>query len=132
MKSNPAFTSQLTAPHWRYHCILVLLLAVLISACGGGGGSVNVNQAGIDSVTLSWTPPTQNEDGSPLTDLAAYRIYYGNEPDNYPTSIYLDNPGLVIYVVENLTPNTYYFVITAINSSGEESRYSGVAIRQVL
>jgi hypothetical protein len=103
----------------------------MIGACGGGGGSVNVNQVGFGSVTLAWTPPTQNEDGSPLTDLAAYRIYYGNEPGNYQTSIHVDNPGLVMYVVENLTPNTYYFVMTAINSSGEESRYSGVAVRQI-
>ena len=27
------------------------------------------------SLTLSWLPPTENEDGSTLTDLAGYRIY---------------------------------------------------------
>ncbi len=112
--------------------ILVGLLAVIISACGGGGGSVTVNQVGFGSATLSWTPPTQNTDGSPLTDLAGYKIYYGTESGNYQTSIQIDNPGIAIYVVENLTPNTYYFVLTAFNSSGVESLFSNEASKQVL
>jgi len=57
----------------------------------------------------------QNTDGSPLTDLTGYKIYYGNESGNYQASIQIDNPGIAIYVVENLTPNTYYFVLTVIN-----------------
>ncbi len=106
---------------------------MIISACGGGGGgSVTVNQIGLGSATLSWTPPTQNSDGSPLTDLTGYKIYYGNESGNYQRSIQIDNPGIAIYVVENLTPNTYYFVLTAINSSGVESRFSNEVSRQVL
>ena len=94
--------------------------------------SVTVNQVGLGSATLSWTPPTQNSDGSPLTDLTGYKIYYGNESGNYQTSIQIDNPGIAIYVVEYLTPNTYYFVLTAINSSGVESRFSNEVSRQVL
>jgi hypothetical protein len=27
--------------------------------------------------TLSWDPPTTNVDGTPLTDLAGYKVYYG-------------------------------------------------------
>ncbi len=104
---------------------------MIISACGGGG-SVTVNQVGFGSATLSWTPPTQNTDGSPLTDLAGYKIYYGTESGNYQTSIQIDNPGIAIYVVENLTPNTYYFVLTAIKSSGIESQFSNEASKQVL
>jgi len=38
---------------------------------------------------------------------------FGNESGNYQTSIQIDNLGKAIYVVENLTPNTYYFVSTA-------------------
>jgi hypothetical protein len=132
MKSSQAYPSRLSVPQWRPHLVVILLLTVIISACGGsGGGSVSVDQFGFDSTTVSWTPPTQNEDGSPLTDLAGYKIYYGNESGNYQRSIQIDNPGITIYVVENLTPNTYYFVMTAINSSGIESRYSNELRRQV-
>ncbi len=39
--------------------------------------SISVNQISLGSVTLSWTPPLTNADGSALTTLAGYRIYYG-------------------------------------------------------
>ena len=103
---------------------------MMISACGAGGSATD-NQFGIKTVTLSWMPPTQNSDGSPLTDLARYRIYYGNRSGNYYAIIQINNPGIATFVVENLTPNTYYFVITAINSSGVESRYSIEVSKQV-
>jgi hypothetical protein len=126
------YSGQLSVLQWRPHFLLCLLLAVIISACVSCGESATVNQVGIGSTTLSWTPPTQNLDGSPLTDLAGYKMYYGNEPGNYHTSIRIDNPGITIYVVENLTPNIYYFVLTAINSSGVESQISNEVSKLVL
>ncbi len=77
-------------------------------------------------------PPTQNSDGSPLTDLAGYKIYYGNESGHFQTIIQLDNPGITIFVIENLTPNTYYFAITAFNRIGNESDFSNEVSGQVL
>jgi len=93
--------------------------------------SVTVNQVGLGSATLSWTPPTQYSDGSPLTDLAGYKIYYGNASGNYPNSIRIDNPGISMYVVENLTSNTYYFVSTAFNSGNAESEFSNEAVKTI-
>jgi hypothetical protein len=91
--------------------------------------SITVTDANVQlgSVTLQWLPPTENEDGSALTDLAAYRIYYGTSPDNLNQVININNPGLGRYVVENLLPSTYYFGATAINSAGVESDMSGLA-----
>lgn len=94
--------------------------------------SVQVVQNGIGSVTLSWIPPTANTDGSPLTDLAAYKFYYGLAEGDYPNQITIDNPGIATYVVDDLTPNTYFFVATAINTQGIESDFSNVAIKVVL
>ena len=94
--------------------------------------TVDVTLVALGSVTLSWTPPTLNEDGSVLADLAAYKFYYGTASGSYSNSIRVDNPGLASYVVENLIPNTYFFVATAINGSGVESRFSNEAIKQVL
>jgi len=133
VKTSLAHPSRLSVPQWRPHFVLTLLLAVIISACGGGGSTpVTSNQVNFGSATLSWTPPTLNTDGSPLTDLASYKVYYGNESGNYHTSIQISNNGMTIYVVEHLTSNTYYFVMTAINSSGEESDFSNEASKQVL
>ncbi len=93
--------------------------------------SVAVNQVSTGSVTLSWTPPTQNEDGSSLNDLMAYKIYYGLSQGNYPNQIRVDTAGISSYVVDNLSPNTYYFVATAINSAEVESGFSNVATKTV-
>jgi hypothetical protein len=93
---------------------------------------ISVNQSNNGSITLSWTPPSQNTDGSPLTNLAGYRIYYGTAPGNYPNQIVIDNPGLSTYVIEDLSPGTYYFVSTAVNSQGVESDYSNMAEKTVI
>lgn len=89
---------------------------------------IEVVAVGLRSVTLSWLPPTQNEDGTPLTDLAGYRIRYGNSSGSYSTTVSLDNPGLATYVVEGLVPNRYYFVMSSYNRLGVESRPSAEAV----
>jgi predicted phage tail protein len=75
-------------------------------------------------VTLNWTPPTQNIDGTPLTNLAGYDIHYGTQSHAYTQSIRVSNPGIATYVVDNLTPGTYYFTVTAVNSQGAQSPLS--------
>lgn len=78
-------------------------------------------------VTLNWTPPTENTDGSSLLDLTGYKIYYGISEDDLSSSIIVDNPGLTSYVLENLDADTtYYFVITAVNSENLESDLSNI------
>jgi hypothetical protein len=93
--------------------------------------SITVNQTALGNVTLSWVAPTQNADGSPLMDLAGYKIYYGTNSRSYDHEIRIDNPGITTYVVDNLVPDTYFFAATSFNSSGVESAYSGEAVRTV-
>jgi hypothetical protein len=93
--------------------------------------SITVQALAIGSATLSWLPPTQNTDGSPLTNLAGYKIYWGTQQGTYPNSTTLNNPGLATYVVEGLAPGTYFFVATAINTVGVESAFSGVASKTI-
>jgi hypothetical protein len=94
--------------------------------------SINVVATATGSAMLSWTPPTQNTDGTALNNLAGYRVYWGTSQGNYTNSTTLSNPGLSSYVVEQLTPATWYFALTAINAAGAESSYSNVASKQVL
>ena len=94
--------------------------------------TIDVVQNADGSITLSWTAPTENEDGTPLTDLVVYKFYYGTSPGNYSNQIRVNSPGITTYVLENLSPATYYVVATAINSSGVESRFSNEASKQVL
>jgi hypothetical protein len=96
-----------------------------------GGFSIDVTQVATSSTTLNWTAPTLNEDGSTLTDLAGYKIYYGRSPGSYTNEITIDNPSVTTYLVDNLTPDTYYFVATAVDVVGTESRYSGEYVTTV-
>lgn len=82
-------------------------------------------------VTLSWTPPTANADGSSLGNLSGYRIYYGTSSGMLIKTIQVDNPSLSSYVIENLPANTYYFGVRAITSKGTESPLSNVMSAKV-
>jgi hypothetical protein len=93
--------------------------------------AITVQAVATGSATLSWNPPTQNTDGSPLTNLAGYRIYWGTQQGTYPNSVTLNNPGLTSYVVESLVPGTYFFVATAVNAVGAESSFSGTASKTI-
>ena len=93
--------------------------------------SIVVEQSSNGSATLSWEPPTQRTDGSPLTDLAGYRIAYGNAPDSLGQKVTLDNPGVTTYVVDNLSQGTWYFAMTAFDSSGAESDYSSIGSKTI-
>ncbi len=95
------------------------------------GFTITVNQVGTKSTTLSWIPPTQNEDGSQLMDLAGYKIYYGTSAGNYANEITINNPGITTYIVDNLSPNTWYFVSTSFNASGVESVFSNAVSRTI-
>ena len=83
--------------------------------------SITVQQAANGSATLSWTAPTTRIDGSALTNLAGYRLRYGNSSGNYPNTINITNPGLTSYVVNNLASGTWFFVLAAYDSTGLES-----------
>ena len=93
--------------------------------------SIAVQAVANGSATLSWLPPTTNTDGSPLTNLAGFKIYWGTVSGNYSSSTTVMNAGLTAYVVTNLTPNTYYFTVTALNSTGTESVFSNVVSKTI-
>jgi hypothetical protein len=91
---------------------------------------INVQGTTSGSATLSWQAPTQNTDGSALTDLAGYKLYWGNSAGSYPNSVTLSK-GLATYVVGNLAPGTWYFVMTALNSAGVESSRTSPASKTI-
>lgn len=93
--------------------------------------SINVSAISIGAATLSWTAPTRNTDGSSLTNLSGYRIYYGTSSGALTQTIQVSNASVSTYVVENLSPATYYFAVKAITSSGAESGLSNVASKRV-
>jgi hypothetical protein len=86
---------------------------------------------GMGALSVSWLPPTEREDGSALTDLAGYKLYWGTSPDTYPNSVMISNIGVVNYMIEQLVPGTYYVVATALDAGGAESAYSNPVSRTI-
>jgi len=86
--------------------------------------SIAVNQNASGSATLSWMPPSTNADGSALTNLAGYRIYYGTNSSALNMSIQVSNPGVSTYMINNLSSATWYFSVKAYSSANVESDFS--------
>lgn len=93
--------------------------------------TVEVQAVSNGSASLSWLPPTQNTDGSPLTDLAGYWIYLGNSPGALARTHYLNQPGLTRFVVENLSPKVWHFAMTAVDLTGIESGLSATVSKTI-
>lgn len=85
----------------------------------------------LGTAALLWTPPTQNTNGTILTNLAGYRVSYGTSPDALPQTIQVANPGVSSYTIGDLTSGTYYFAVRAYTSTGAESANSNVVSKIV-
>ena len=82
-----------------------------------------INYAYAGQATLSWVPPTTYVDGTHLTGLPGYKVYYGTTKGSYNST--LDVGNSVTATVINLTEKiTYYFAVTAYDTTGNESIYS--------
>lgn len=91
---------------------------------GSGSTGSSTPTANAGTLTINWMPPTENVDGSTLTNLAGYNIHYGTSSGKYTQKISVSNPGIASYVVSSLTPGTYYFAVAAVNSVGTEGPLS--------
>jgi hypothetical protein len=94
--------------------------------------SLTVVQVATGSATVSWVPPTQRTDGSALTNLAGYHIRYGTSATALTRTIALNSPGLTSYMIEGLTSGSWYFSVTAFDTTGAESAMSNIGSKTIL
>jgi len=127
--------------------LTAVLVAAMLSACGGGNGSSDSTSTPAEvpapttpapttptpstpapvvtgSIALSWSAPTTNSDGTPITDLAGYRVYYGTASGFYTDNLTITNPGTLTATITNLPADTYYVIVRAFNSVNSESQAS--------
>jgi hypothetical protein len=99
-------------------------------SCTGPGGSAleMLSVAVIGPVELSWLAPEENVDGSTLTDLAGYRIYFGTSSRNYSDRVDLLDPGATAHTL-TLASGDYYVAMTALDAEGNESGYSNEVVK---
>jgi hypothetical protein len=93
--------------------------------------SVAVQQIQTGSATILWTPPNQNTNNSPLTDLKGYKVYYGTSSGNLNQVVDVPTAGVSSAVIENLAPGTWYFAVKSYNTSNVESALSNVTSKTI-
>ncbi len=103
-------------------CGTLLFAAVLLGLYGCHKASDTATMATSDGngvAKVSWVAPTQNNDGSRITDLSGYMIYYGPGPENLNQSIEVKDPRTTTYTVKKLkSGTTYYFSVVAFRAGG--------------
>jgi hypothetical protein len=119
----------------------IIVLGSLLSACIDDSGSSPAPDTAVSgdselsstvayingsSATLSWSAPTENTNGSALTDLAGYNIYYGTDISALDQHIAIPTTGLTSYQIDDLDVGTYFFAITSYSTDGAESAYSAI------
>lgn len=110
-----------------------LALLLLLPALAWAQPPLPPTPAPTFNVTLSWTPPTQNTDGSALTNLASYEVFYARENDgNWSNPIVVQASATQhVLTQNNLQADTlYYFTVRAVNAAGVKSAFSNVASRR--
>ena len=106
---------------------------IVISASDGSHSTslpaftLTVDGASPTGVTVTWIAPTENVDGTALTDLAGFVVAYGSSRDALTQTIRIDNPSIDTYVLDGLAAGTWYFGVKAFSSDGAESTMSTVA-----
>jgi len=100
---------------------LIIIIAMLLPLLVGAQSNT-----GSDCAPLAWDPPTTNADGTQCTDLAGFKVYWGDRSGNYSHSKDVGNvltasicgPGSFD------KPGDWYFAVTAYDTSGNESTFS--------
>jgi hypothetical protein len=109
-----------------------LALASATGASLGSPSSAAVGIMGAAAATpvtanLTWTAPTLNDNGTDLTNLAGYNVYYGNSPTTMTSMTTVSDPTALSFKVSNLSHGTWYFAVSAYNSDGQTSGPSATA-----
>jgi hypothetical protein len=100
-------------------------------ACTGPmGNMLSMTSVSVRAATITWTVPTENSDGSALTDLVGFKVLWGSAPHSYTSNASVSGANSTTYEA-TLNPGTWYFAVTAVNAAGQESAPSNEATRTV-
>lgn len=112
--------------------MILALLVFIVVVSWSPDQMLQAQQTGTYSIQFQWTIPTENEDGSVLTNLAGFRLYQSSVSGSYTTPVVdIANPSISIYTLDNVDLGEWYFVVTAYNSDGVESVYSNEVVKTI-
>lgn len=84
---------------------------------------VLIAPAALCATFVNWDASAKNTDGSPLTDLAGYKVYHGLASKTYDANPVQVAAATLKYIYPT-TPGTHYYAISAFNAAGAESAKS--------
>lgn len=84
---------------------------------------------GESQALITWTPPTRNTDGTSLTNLAGYRVHWGQSAGVLNEVAQVANPAATSHIVTGLAPGDWFFALRAYTTQGAESMLSNVATK---
>ena len=90
---------------------------------------ISTASQGSGSAIVTWKAPTANVDGTPLRDLAGFKVVYGTAPDSLRNTVDLPAPTFTSAEIVDLSPGTYYFAVRAYTVSGAQSEDSQVVTK---
>jgi hypothetical protein len=114
---------------WTWHAVLTITfarlpigfrIAAILSLAATLHACERVSTSDSDA-TLIWRVPMEHIDGSPISDLAGYYIYYGDTPTALMHVVQLRDPAMTGYIVRNLPRGVHYFSVSAYTASGVQS-----------
>ena len=82
--------------------------------------TITVITGGSGVASLQWETPPSKVDGSPLDDLAGFRILYGRTAEELDRSVLIPSPTTTSYEFATLDPGIWYFAVVAVNAGGLE------------
>jgi hypothetical protein len=91
----------------------------------------SAKSANTGTATLNWTQPTQNTDGSTLTNLAGYRAYHGLSADALTEVKIINDPRATTTTFDQLASGMHYFAVSSVNAAGVESALSSVGSKSI-
>jgi hypothetical protein len=80
---------------------------------------------------LQWEIPAAKVDGSPLDDLAGYRIMYGRDAQDLDQSVFIDDPSVTSFEFTTLQSGIWYFSVVAVNAGGLEGPPTTPAMKSI-
>jgi hypothetical protein len=105
-------------------CVVIAALAMLVFMAGPLFAA---------DVNLSWLAPTENTDGSPLEDLAGFRMYRSVDSpgSNYEVIAEIDDPLVTTYLDADRGQGLHCYVVTAYDDDGNESAFSNQGCKAI-
>jgi hypothetical protein len=126
-------------------------LMMTLAACGGGGSSGGSTSSVTPPIStaptpppatpppatsgtaeLTWSAPTKNEDGTALTNLAGYKVRYGQSAGALSQARDIATPATTSVTIDGLSAGTWYFTVASYTNAGVESAPTGAVSKTIL